>query len=331
MCYGDIRGDRDILETICAKLKTENKLNITADNICIVPGARFGFYLTSLCFLRPKEEAIMIGGPTHPCLVNSNNAVGAVTVWNNLRKSDCKIDLEDLRKKVNRKTRLLCLMNPTNPTGRVLKKEELQQVAVLARKHNLIVLSDEIFEDLIYEGEPISFASLDEDTASRTITLFSPSKEANFTGLRVAYLTSPKEMMKKFEFKMGQMLAHTDRIAQMSLQGFLTDAKPWLADLKDHLIKMRNYCMKRIEYLPEVRCCQPEAGRFLFLDLKFYRLNSLKIAEYLKVEAKVEVKPGILFGPGGEGHIRISFATSQSILEEAFHRIENGLKNLPNS
>lgn len=99
MSYGNVRGDHDILEIICEKLKTANKLSVTTDNICIVPGARFGFYLTSLCFLKSKEEAIMVGAPAHPCLVDSNNSIGAATIWNHLRKNDFKIDVEDLQKK----------------------------------------------------------------------------------------------------------------------------------------------------------------------------------------------------------------------------------------
>lgn len=325
--YGELQGDRDVLEVICAKLKNKNNLNVTIDDIYLIPGAMFGVFLACWYSLRPGDEAIITPSPVHgPFYANVIN-VGGKVIYNNIRESDYSLDLEDLKKRITKRTKLLLVCNPHNPTGRVFTKEELEGVADLAKKYNLNVLSDELYEDLIFAGEHISLASLDNEIAKRTITVFGFSKAYNIAGLRVAYIVNQGRIIQELKRKLPAIIVHTDRLAQAAAKAALSEAGAWLESLKQHLIEMKNYCLERVKSLPDVKCFPPQAGYFLFLNLKAYKRKSEDIADYLQKKAKVLVIPGIHFGPAGEGYLRINFATSKSILKEAFDRIETALRD----
>jgi len=326
--YGNSSGDADVLQVIQQKLKSKNRLKVDLGHICMIPGVRFGIFLACWYALQPGDEAIMVPGPAHESFDSNVKLIGAKPIHSQIRKSDHQIDLEDLEHKITKRTKLLMLCNPHNPLGRVFSKTELEGLARIARKYNLAVLSNELYEDLIFEGKHLSIASLNQDMMKRTLTVFGFSKAFNLGGLRIGYLVNQGNGMNELKSKIYSVLGHTDRLAQTAAKAALIHAHPWLDDLNHHLLNMRNYCLERLELIPGLRCRKPEAGLFLLIDIQSYGLTSNEMTAYLEKKAKVKTISGSSFGPSGEGHVRITFATSKSLLEEALNRIRCALNKL---
>jgi aspartate/methionine/tyrosine aminotransferase len=285
----------------------------------------FGIFLACWYSLKPKEEAIIAPGPVYGPFFENVACAGGKAVFNVLNETDHRFDLDDLKKKITRRTRLLMVCNPHNPTGRVFTREELEGIAFLAKKYNLTVFADELYEDLVYEGEHISIASLSEDMAKRTLTVFGFSKAFSAGGLRVAYCVNQGEIMKVFRTRLPLMIGNTDRLVQAAAKEALTGAQGWLDGLRTHLRSMRDYSMQRMNALGQFELIKPEAGFYLFPRMISKRMNSVEMASFLRQKARVAVVPGVRFGKGGEGHIRINFGTSKKILTEALDRIEKAL------
>ena len=327
--YGHEPGDKDLLEIIRAKLSAKNRLNVSPNDIYVIPGTMFGIFLACWVSLKPKEEAVIAPGPAYGPFFENVTHIGAKAVFNDLKEPNYRINLDDLKKKITRRTRLLMLCNPHNPTGRVFTREELEGIAFLAKKYDLTVFSDELYEDLVYEGEHISIASLNEDMARRTLTVFGFSKAFSAGGLRVAYCVNQGEIMNVLRTRLPLMIGNTDRLVQAAAKEALTGARGWLCELKTHLCSMRDYSMQRMNALEQFELMRPEAGFYLFPRMISKRMNSTEMARFLRQKARVAVVPGIRFGQGGEGHIRINFGTSKKILIEAFDRIERTLSSSP--
>jgi aspartate aminotransferase len=198
----------------------------------------------------------------------------------------------------------------------------------VARKYNLMVFCDELYEDMIYEGEHMSLASLDEDMFRRTITAFGFSKAFGIPGLRIGYLTIQGPVMKELADRAHHYWSHADTLAQATLFAALTKCSQWLREFMDHLRRMRDHLVGWLNGIDGVRCPVPEATPFVFPDLSSFGKSSADMTAYLQKEARVIVKSGTDYGPAGEGCVRINFATSRTILDEAMDRIEAALGRL---
>jgi aspartate/methionine/tyrosine aminotransferase len=215
--------------------------------------------------------------------------------------------------------------NPHNPAGRVLSREELEGIASIAEERDLLVFADELYEDMIFEGEHVSMASFSNDLFERTLTVFGFSKAFGIPGYRIAYLTSRGKFMKDLKRRIHDMIVHTDTLAQAAAKAALTSGKPWLEGLMAHLKMMRDKGVERLSQIPGVGCAVPQATPFLFPNVSSFGMTSKEMTDYLKRKARVIVMDGSEFGPPGEGFVRLNFATAPSLLEEAISRIENAL------
>jgi len=330
--YSTYGGDSDVLEIICEKLNRVNNIPATPDDVHMIPGTMFAIFLASYYTLKPGDEAVLTPAPVYPPFMeNIHNAEG-VPIFNPIDfQNNLKVDLDDLKRRITPRTRLLMVSNPHNPTGRVFTREELKGIAQIAQEHGLMIFSDELYEDMIYEGEHISIASLDPDLFERTITVFGFSKAFGIPGYRIAYIVCRGKHMKELKMRLHGMIIHADTLAQAAAKAAIIHGGSWLEKLMVHLNKMKDYGMKRLTKIPGVRCTVPQATPFLFLDISSFGKTSEEMTEYLQEEAKVIVIDGAKFGPPGEGYIRINFATSFAVLKEAFDRIEQALSKMRNS
>jgi len=192
----------------------------------------------------------------------------------------------------------------------------------------LIIFSDEFYEDMIFEGKHVSIASLETDLFERTISVFGFSKAFGIPGFRIAYIVCRGKHMQELKRLLHGMIVHTDTLAQAAAKAALTSGAPWLARLMGHLKKMRDYAAGRLCAIPGVWCPVPQATLFLFPNIASFGMSGQEMTCYLEENARVIVQNGADFGPPGEGHIRINFATAFSVLKEAIDRIENSLKKL---
>lgn len=328
--YGHHGGDPDVLEVICEKLNRVNNIPADPDDVHMIPGTMFAIFLACYYALRPGDEAVICPGPVYPPFMENIYNSEAIPIFNPLDFQNERLDLEDLKQRISRKTRLLMVSNPHNPTGRVFTRKELEGIAQIAKEHDLLIFSDELYEDMIYEGEHISLAALDPDLFERTITVFGFSKAFGIPGYRIAYIVCHGKHMAALKKRLHGMIVHADTLAQAAAKAAIVHGSPWLKALRTHLRKMRDYGVARLGKIPRVFCPIPQATPFLFPDISSFEKTSEEMTQYLQKEASVVVMKGADFGPTGEGHIRINFATSRSMLKEAFDRIETALLKIGN-
>jgi len=329
--YSAYGGDPDVLEVVCEKLNRVNRIPATPDDVHMIPGTMFAIFLVCYFFLKPGDEALICPAPVYPPFIHNVLNAGAVPVFNPLDfRKGVMLDLDDLKARITPRTRLIMVSNPHNPTGRVLTQEELEDIARVAQEHDLLIFVDELYEDMIFEGEHTSLASLSEDLYERTVTVFGFSKAFGIPGYRIAYITTRSKHMKRMKQRIHDMIVHTDTLAQAAAKAALTNGKAWLSEFMSHLKKMRDYGVERLSKMPGISCHVPEATPFLFPNIASFAMTSKGMCQYLKGKAKVIVMDGAEFGPPGEGFIRINFATSRDVLEEAFDRIEKALREIQN-
>ena len=327
--YGPYGGDPDVVEVVCDKLRRINRITATPDHVHMIPGTMFAIFMTCYYFLKPGDEAVICPGPVYPPFIHNVRNAQAVPVFNPLNfGNSLSLDLDDLKRRITPRTRMLMVSNPHNPTGRVFTRKELEGIAEIAQEHDLLIFTDELYEDMLFEGEHLCIASLSPDLFRRTLTVFGFSKAFGIPGYRIAYLVTGGDFVAALKKRIHDVIVHTDTLAQAAAKAALTTGSPWISKLMAHLKAMRDYGAERLNRMPGVSCHVPQATPFLFPDISGLGMTAKELSEYLKEKAKVIVMDGAEFGPPGEKYIRINFATSREVLKEGLDRIEAALKNL---
>ncbi len=325
--YGPYGGDPDVLEVVCDKIRRINRIWATPDHVHMIPGTMFAIFMACYYFLKPGDEAVICPGPVYPPFIHNVLNAQAVPVFNPLDfHNHLSLDLDDLKRRITPRTRMLMVSNPHNPTGRVFTRKELEGIAEIAEKHDLLIFTDELYEDMLFEGEHLSIASLSDDLFRRTLTVFGFSKAFGIPGYRIAYIVTGGEFAAPLKKRIHDVIVHTDTLAQAAAKAALTTGSQWISKLMAHLKEMRDYGVERLTRIPGVFCPVPQATPFLFPDISGLGMTAKQLSEVLKEKAKVIVMDGAEFGPPGESYIRINFATSREVLKEAFDRIEKALK-----
>jgi aspartate/methionine/tyrosine aminotransferase len=327
--YGSYGGDPDVVEVVCDKLRRINRIPATPDQVHMIPGTMFAIFMACYYFLKPGDEAVICPSPVYPPFIHNVRNAQAVPVFNPIDfRNGLSLDLDDLKRRITPRTRMLMVSNPHNPTGRVFTREELEGIGEIALKHDLLIFTDELYEDMLFEGEHVCIASLCDDLFRRTLTVFGFSKAFGIPGYRIAYIVTGGEFASALKKRIHDVIVHTDTLAQAAAKAALTTGSPWISKLMAHLKEMRDYGVERLTRIPGVSCPVPQATPFLFPDISDLGMSAKELSEYLKEKAKVIVMDGEEFGPPGEKYIRINFATSREVLKEAFDRIESALKDL---
>ena len=275
-----------------------------------------------------REDEAIIFDPVDFLFRYSVENVGGVAVPFAIPPGSIAIDFSRLESLITSKTKMICLCNPLNPTGKVFTKEELLLLGNLSCKHDLIILSDEIWSDIIFKPFVFtSIASLSEDIRNRTITVTGFSKSYGLAGLRIGAIMAyhSDHFSKLFAASLHQSTIHgANIIGQLGATTALNECGYWLDEFVSHLHKMKEFVVSEINNIPTFHCIAPEGCYVAFVDITKTQKSSLEIKEFLSKVGKVEVVPGLKqwFGDGAEGYIRISFATSHEILTEAMNRIK---------
>jgi len=329
--YGADGGNIGFREA-CMRHVTDRKgLKCAPEEVHALNGVAQGMMLTCKTLLRPGDEAIIFD-PVDFLFGKSIDAAGAKRVLSKIDWNTLEFDLEGLKNLVTPKTRTLCICNPHNPYGRVLRKAELQAMVDIAEDHDLWIMSDEIWSDIVYDGRKhIPTATL-PNASERTITLYGFSKTFAIAGIQLGFLVAQNpELMKRINETAPGYFYPVNNISQIAGTAALNESWEWATDFIKHLEKVRDYIYERLGKMPNVEVHKPEGTYVIFP--KIQDMSSVEATEYLLSEAKVAVVPGhgypfSYFGPGGEGHIRIVYSTSMGIMQEAMDRIETALSKL---
>ena len=290
------------------------------DEIIVTVGASEGIDIALRAILNPGEEVIIV----EPCFVAYAPMValagGTPVTVQALQENDFKIKAEQIEALITPKTKAVLICSPNNPTGTLLGKEDLAAIAEVVKKHDILVISDEIYAELVYDEEYTSFAAID-GLQERTILLNGFSKAFAMTGWRLGFVCAPKEiseaMLKIHQYAL--MCAST--MAQYAGIEALRHGMQDVVEMRRSYRRRRNYIVKSFNEIG-LDCHNPGGAFYAFPSIKKTGLSSQEFAEKLLVEEKVAVVPGDVFGESGEGHIRCSYASSMEQLQEAIRRIK---------
>jgi aspartate aminotransferase/cystathionine beta-lyase len=278
--------------------------------------------------LKPGDEALIFD-PVDFLFKASIDAAGGVAVRAPVHAETGAFDWGALERAIGPRTRMLTVCNPHNPVGRVLRREELETIAELALRHDLWILSDEVWCDIVYPpNRHVSIASLGPEVAERTLGVYGFSKTFGLAGLRVGFLAAPSQKVRDelLEVSRAPTTAYgVSTLSQVAAQVAYQEAWPWFERFRAHLQSMRDLAMTRLSAIPGLSVRAPEGTYVLLVDIRgLGRGSEEDVARLLLEVGRVAVVPGLArwFGPGATGHIRLTFCTSKGVLTEALDRIE---------
>jgi len=313
--YAPTAGIPELRQTIAEKLSRENRVPAGAEDVIVTPGAKMAVFAAVQALLQEGDECILIG-PSWVSYEPSVAFAGGSVLWG---KVDENFMPQDIAEAIGPRTRLIIVNSPTNPTGAVFDRGVLEEIRDLAVDHDLFVISDEIYEKIIYDHEHISIASL-PGMVDRTVTINGFSKAYAMTGWRLGYLTGPKETMKwvirLLSHSVSQATTFVQRAGVAALQGPQDDVEMMVAEFRAR----RDVLVRGLEELG-IPCSKPGGAFYVFPDLSAYGGGDLFTERLLK-EALIAATPGSAFGPGGADYVRLSYATSQNRIHQALERIE---------
>lgn len=316
--YEDNNGPLKLRQAICEKLKVENGLEYTPDEISVTTGVAQGMFAAILSFLNPGDE-IIVPDPVYLTYSAIPNIAGAVIKnYRLLEENDYQIDIDELESLVTENTKMIVVVSPSNPTGGVLDKSSLEKIADVAKNHDLLVLSDEIYERLTYdEDKPaISIASL-PGMKERTIVLNGLSKSMAMTGWRIGYMAAPIELIEPMNRMTFYMTAGATTFAAHAAIEAVKNLDGSIEKMRDEFKKRRDYLVSEINKMEHFSCKMPEGAFYVFMNIKKTGMTSEEFCDFALDSARLAVVPGDAFGECGEGYVRMSYATSMENLKKA--------------
>ena len=329
MVYTVSMGLPELRQAISNKLKSQNSISVSPDQILVTIGVKEGIFNAAQACFNPGDE-VLIPTPTWVTYDACFVLAGVVPVFvQSNAANNFKVDPEILESKITKNTKAIMLNSPNNPSGAVLDLETLTAIADIAQRHDLLVLSDEIYEHMVYGlSKHISIASL-PGMEERTLTFNGFSKSYAMTGWRVGYVAGPKAIIKNIAKIHGHSVtcaaSFAQKAAEVALTGPQDDLKKYIATL--HL--RREQLVSGLNSIPGVNCLSPDGGIFCFPNISSLGMSDVDFSTYILEEAKVSSLPGSAFGPGGDGHLRMNFARRNAEdIDEAVERIRRARMKL---
>lgn len=315
--YTSSPGIPELRKAIAEKLKKENAVDAQAGNIIVTPGAKQAIFEVVLSVLEEGDEAILFDPAWvsyEPCI----KLAGAMPIWAATNRDD-GFSPAGLSEYITKKTKLIVINSPCNPTGSVYGRDALKEIAELAVDKDIMVLSDEIYEKIIYDREHISIGSMD-GMQDLTITVNGFSKAYAMTGWRLGYASAPKKIYEQMLKLHSHSVSQATSFVQYAGIAALRGDQNCIADMVREFRARRNLLIKGLNELG-IKCTMPQGAFYAFADVSSYG-NGEEVAELLLNKAFVATTPGAAFGEAGNDFIRISYATSQERIKEALRRME---------
>lgn len=326
--YTPMAGFPELRRALAAKFEQDN--GITADaltEVLVSPGGASSLYYGIMATVDPGNE-VLIPDPGYPQYTQQTLLAAGVPVYYPLREENgFQPDMDELRGLVTPQTKMLILNSPHNPTGSVLSKASLERVTALAEEHDLIILADEVYSTLVYGGERHHSIAALPGMFERTITVNTLSKSYAMTGWRLGYAAARRDIM--WEMIKIQSFINTcpSSVSQRAALAALKRSAESKAMTAEYA-RRRAWLVSAVSALPGFRCPVPQGAFYVFPNISSYGLTAAQFSERLLELSHVTSVPGTAFGPTGEGHIRLSYATSLEILQTAVDRISAALPRM---
>ena len=334
--YTAVGGTDELKDAILHKFKRDNGLTYKRSQVIASSGGKHSFYNLTQALLEGGDE-VVVPSPfwvSYPPMVALTGATPVIVETR--EENDFKMSPADLEKAITPRTKALIINSPSNPTGGTYTQEELEKISEIAVAHNVFVISDEIYEKIVYDGfQFTSIASLGEEIKKRTMIVHGVAKTYAMTGWRIGYAAGPEEIIAAMSNIQSQSTSNPNSIAQKAAIEALVGPQEDVAKMVAAFRERRNYIVDRLNELPDVSCYKPAGAFYVFPNFSSYygrsyqgkRIsNSTQLADFFLDVARVAVVPGVEFG--ADPFERLSFATSMEDIQEGLDRIEEALRQL---
>lgn len=330
--YTPASGTLELKEAVCRKFKRDNGLDYKPENIVVSNGAKHSLVNAFMAICDPGDEVI-IPAPywvSYPEMVKL--ADGVPVILNTTEENGFKFSIEDLKAAITPRTRAIVINSPSNPTGMIYTKDELEKIAKVAVENNIYVISDEIYEHLSYEEKHVSIASLGDKIKDLTIIINGVSKTYAMTGWRIGFTASNAQLAKVMSNVQSHATSNPNTIAQVATVAALDGPTDDIREMVKAFVERRNYMVERINSIDGVSCKMPGGAFYVMMnisDLVGREIAGCKIsgsddfANAFLEKANVAVVPGSGFG--AENYVRWSYATSMENIKEGLDRLEKFL------
>jgi len=326
--YGPAAGLPEHRKAIAEYISATRGIPVDPDEVVVTPGAKPIIFFTILTWLRPGDE-VLTPSPGFPIYESMINFVGAKPVLYPLREeNNFEIDIDEFKKLVSPLTKMIILNSPHNPTGSVLSKEVLNEIArIVLEDEDILVISDEVYSEIIYEGQHYSIASI-PGMKERTVIIDGYSKTFAMTGWRCGYGVMNKELAKYITQLQVNSTSCTATFTQIAcieaLRGPKDEVKKMVAEFK----KRRDVIVEGLNKIPGFSCKMPKGAFYVFPNIKATGKTSRELQDYLLNEAGVACLSGTAFGAYGKGYLRFSYANSIENIKEALERIDKAIRKI---
>lgn len=340
--YTPVGGIKELKQAIVDKFKRDNNLTYSLDEVIVNCGGKHSFYNLMQVLLNPGDEVI-VPAPywvSHPPMVELADGVAVIIETSD--ETNFKITPEQLKKAVSPKTRAIVINSPSNPTGSIYSKADLEALAAAVPNPEILFITDDIYESIIYTGDAfINIAMLSDELKKRTIVLNGVSKAYAMTGWRIGYMAGPRELIDKIDIIQSQSTSNPTSIAQYASVEALNGPQEIIGTMMEAFVRRRDIIVKGLNEVPGFKCLFPDGAFYVFprisgiaalpgwaaVAAKYASPHlSGKLTAYLMEEAKVSVVPGIAFG--ADDYVRLSFATSDQNVIEGVKRIKDAMQKL---
>jgi aspartate/methionine/tyrosine aminotransferase len=323
--YAPFPGIPDLRAAIAEDFSARRGLAVPADRVFVTVGGKGVMYYAIMALVEPGDEVI-VPDPGYPIYASVTRFVGGTVVSIPIRQeNEFRLDIDELISLVTPRTKLIVVNSPANPTGGVLTRDDLERIAAIAIERDLVVLSDEIYSRILYEGEHVSIASL-PGMAERTIVLDGFSKTYAMTGWRLGYAIVPESLA----FAFGRLIINSVSSANTFAQFGAVEALRGPQDAVDAMVAefraRRDLVVDGLNTLPGITCLRPKGAFYVFPDVSGTGRTGDEIAHLLLHEAGVSVLSGTAFGEVGTNHIRLSYANSRAQISRAIEKMRGALE-----
>ncbi len=332
--YTAAQGTMELRKAICAKLEKENGLKYTPNQIITSSGAKHSLSNTFAAILNPGDE-VVVPVPywvSYTEIIKLNDGVPVLVETK--RENNFKMTKDELLQAISPKTKAILINTPSNPTGAVYSEQELRDIAEVAVEKNLCVVSDEIYERLVYDGKQhVSIASLGEEIKELTIVINGMSKAYAMTGWRLGYAAGSEKIIKAMSSVQSHAVSHPSSITQYASTAALSGPQDDVVNMVTEFEKRRTYMYERFNAMDGLSCIKPEGAFYVYVDISSYlgremcgvKLNSsMDFAQLMLEKGHVAVVPGAAFGT--DSYIRLSYATSMETIRKGLDQFERFVK-----
>jgi aspartate aminotransferase len=324
--YGPAAGEPKLRQVIARKLKTENNLDYQAENVIVTNGGKHGLFNLILALIEPGDEVI-IPAPYWLSYPEMVKLAGGTPIIVQTAATNYKITPDQLRAAITTNTKLFILNSPSNPTGVVYTPAEVKALAEVVVEQDIIVVSDEIYAKIIYDGsEHVSIGSLGAEIFERTIISSGFAKAYSMTGWRIGYLAGPAKLIKAAITIQGHSTSNVCTFAQHGAIAAIESSQDCVEQMRQAFAKRREVMLHRLSAIPGMTCAPPDGAFYLFINISKTGMTSLEFCNVLLESHQVAAIPGIAFG--ADDHIRLSYATDMASIEQGMDRLDKFVRSL---